>query len=118
MSVGPVEIVIVLVLALLVFGPKRLPQAGRSLGEAMREFRKVTSTAREELGLDEVATGLGELRSSLSLDLNAAAPPPAQSGTDAPDAPSAPQTPHPPGEPAAVPAPAESSTEQPSAPSA
>ena len=38
MSVGPLEIVIVLVLALLVFGPNRLPQAGRSLGRAVREF--------------------------------------------------------------------------------
>jgi sec-independent protein translocase protein TatA len=71
MNVGPMEIVIVLVLALLVFGPKRLPQAGRSLGQAMREFRKVTSTAREELGLDEVAKGVDDIKSTLSIDLNA-----------------------------------------------
>ena len=51
------EIVVVLVLALLVFGPKRLPQAGRSLGQAMREFRKAAQTARTELGLDEVTEG-------------------------------------------------------------
>jgi TatA/E family protein of Tat protein translocase len=73
------EIVVVLVLALLVFGPKRLPQAGRSLGHAMREFRKATQTARTELGLDEVTAGINDLKSSLNLDLNATtAPPPRQ----------------------------------------
>jgi len=59
----------VLVLALLVFGPKRLPQAGRSLGQAMREFRKATQTARAELGLDEVTEGIKDLKSSVSVDM-------------------------------------------------
>ena len=62
------EIVVVLVLALLVFGPKRLPQAGRSLGQAMREFRKATQTARTELGLAEVTKGINDLKSSVSVD--------------------------------------------------
>ena len=69
MSIGPLEIVIVLVLALLVFGPKQLPQAGRSLGHALREFRKATQSARTELGLDEVAEGVKDLKSSMSVDL-------------------------------------------------
>ena len=69
MSIGPLEIVIVLVLALLVFGPKQLPQAGRSLGRAMREFRKATQTARSELGLDDVTEGINDLKSSMSVDL-------------------------------------------------
>jgi sec-independent protein translocase protein TatA len=38
-SVGPMELVIVLALALLVLGPKRLPEAGKSLGKGMREFK-------------------------------------------------------------------------------
>ncbi len=38
-GIGPTEIAIVLVLALLVLGPKRLPNAGRSLGRGMREFK-------------------------------------------------------------------------------
>ena len=67
------EIVVVLVIALLVFGPKRLPQAGRSLGQAMREFRKATQTARTELGLDEVTEGVKDLKSSLNIDLDSAA---------------------------------------------
>jgi sec-independent protein translocase protein TatA len=39
-GVGPMELIIVLVIALIVFGPKRLPDLGRSLGGGMREFRK------------------------------------------------------------------------------
>ena len=38
-SVGPMELVIVLVLALIILGPKRLPEAGKSLGRGMREFK-------------------------------------------------------------------------------
>jgi sec-independent protein translocase protein TatA len=38
-QIGPMEIAIVLVIALLVLGPKRLPAAGRSLGRGIREFR-------------------------------------------------------------------------------
>jgi len=68
-NIGPMEIVVVLVLALLVFGPKRLPQAGRSLGQAMREFRKATQAARTELGLDEVTEGIKDLKSSVNVDL-------------------------------------------------
>ena len=38
-NIGPMELVIVLVIALLILGPKRLPAAGRSLGQGMREFK-------------------------------------------------------------------------------
>ena len=37
--IGPWEIAILLVIVLLVFGPKRLPEMGRSLGKGMREFK-------------------------------------------------------------------------------
>jgi len=39
MPVGPLEIVILLVIVLLIFGPKRLPGLGQSLGRSMREFK-------------------------------------------------------------------------------
>ena len=42
-GIGPLEIIIVLVIALLVFGPKRLPELGRSLGRGMREFKESVS---------------------------------------------------------------------------
>ncbi|MBA3422740.1 MAG: twin-arginine translocase TatA/TatE family subunit [Thermoleophilaceae bacterium] len=44
-SVGPMEIVIALILALIVFGPKRLPDLGRSVGKGMREFKGALTSA-------------------------------------------------------------------------
>lgn len=38
-GIGPMELIVVLIVALLVFGPKRLPDLGRSLGGGMREFK-------------------------------------------------------------------------------
>jgi sec-independent protein translocase protein TatA len=38
-NVGPTEIVLVLIVVLIVFGPKRLPELGRSLGRGIREFK-------------------------------------------------------------------------------
>ena len=42
-NIGPLEIVLLLVLALLLFGAKRLPEIGRSLGSGMREFKDSVS---------------------------------------------------------------------------
>jgi sec-independent protein translocase protein TatA len=38
-QIGPLEIVLVLVIALIVLGPKKLPEAGRSIGKGIREFK-------------------------------------------------------------------------------
>lgn len=38
-SIGPMELVIVLAIALIVLGPKKLPEVGRSVGKGMREFK-------------------------------------------------------------------------------
>jgi sec-independent protein translocase protein TatA len=47
---GPLEIVVILVIVLIVFGPKRLPDLGRSLGRGMREFKdSVTGDEKDEL---------------------------------------------------------------------
>jgi len=42
-NVGPAELLVILVLALLFFGPKKLPEIGKSIGNAMREFNKARS---------------------------------------------------------------------------
>ena len=38
-NIGPLEIIVILIIALVVFGPKRLPELGRSMGKGIREFR-------------------------------------------------------------------------------
>ncbi|WP_424952033.1 Sec-independent protein translocase subunit TatA/TatB [Deinococcus sp.] len=48
-NLGFPEIMIILVVALLVFGPKKLPDLGRSLGNGIREFRKGTQGLKDEL---------------------------------------------------------------------
>lgn len=50
-GIGPTELVIVLVLALIVLGPKRLPEAGRSLGKGFREFKQ-SITGRDDADED------------------------------------------------------------------
>jgi sec-independent protein translocase protein TatA len=38
-NIGPLELIVVLIIALVVLGPKRLPEVGRSVGKGMREFK-------------------------------------------------------------------------------
>ncbi len=48
-QIGPLEIVLVLVVALIVLGPKRLPEAGRSIGRGMREFKdSITGSKKDD----------------------------------------------------------------------
>lgn len=46
-NVGPVELIIVLIIALLVIGPKRLPEMGNAVGKTIREFRKASTEVSE-----------------------------------------------------------------------
>ena len=49
MSLGPLEILLVLVVALMVFGPTRLPEVSRQVGAAMRELRRMQDTVKAEI---------------------------------------------------------------------
>ena len=57
-SVGLPELIIILVVALIIFGPRKLPELGRSLGKSIGEFRKASnelkSTLEEEIRLEEM----------------------------------------------------------------
>jgi TatA/E family protein of Tat protein translocase len=49
---GPLELVIILVIALLILGPGRLPDVGASLGKSIREFRKASSDVQEAVNVN------------------------------------------------------------------
>jgi Tat protein translocase TatB subunit len=49
LNIGMPELLVILAVALIVLGPKRLPEIARTLGKAMAEFRKATSGLSEEL---------------------------------------------------------------------
>jgi sec-independent protein translocase protein TatA len=68
-DIGLQELVLIFVIALLVFGPKNLPQLGRSLGRAMREFRRASDEFRSTI--------------ETNLEMNAPDPPPATVETPA-----------------------------------
>ena len=48
-QVGPLEILVILVVALVVFGPKKLPEIGRQVGRGFREFRKFQQGLRDDI---------------------------------------------------------------------
>jgi TatA/E family protein of Tat protein translocase len=51
-NIGPVELIIILVIALLILGPGRLPDVGSALGKSIREFRKAATDVQDATKLD------------------------------------------------------------------
>lgn len=51
-SLGFGEIVLILLLALIIFGPRRLPEMGRTIGRSLKEFRRAAADLRAELDVD------------------------------------------------------------------
>lgn len=49
---GPLELVIILVIALVILGPGKLPDVGASLGKSIREFRKASSDVQDSVRID------------------------------------------------------------------
>ena len=47
-NIGPLEIVIILIIALIVFGPRRLPELGRSMGKGIREFKNSLTSDKDD----------------------------------------------------------------------
>jgi TatA/E family protein of Tat protein translocase len=71
-SIGLPELLLILAIALLVFGPKKLPEVGRSLGKAMREFKKSTDEIKdkfeEQIRADEFKDIQEDIKKDLSED--------------------------------------------------
>ncbi len=70
-SIGPLELAIVLVIVLLIFGPKRLPGLGKQLGTGMREFKdSITGKDKDE----DVTDAFGQKTDAAQIPPAAAAP--------------------------------------------
>ena len=63
-SIGMPELIIIFVIALIIFGPRKLPELGRSLGKSIAEFKKASnelkSTLEEEIRLEEQRSTIEE----------------------------------------------------------
>jgi TatA/E family protein of Tat protein translocase len=57
-SIGPTELILIFIIALLVFGPKKLPEIGKTVGKAIREFKKASDEIKgrieEEIEASEI----------------------------------------------------------------
>jgi len=51
LNIGPAELVVILAIALIVVGPKKLPEVGRAVGNSLKEFRKATQDIRDQIAL-------------------------------------------------------------------
>ena len=94
-NVGLGEWMVILLVALLIVGPQKLPELSRRLGKAVREFRRVSGKAQQEL---RTAVALDEFTSAL-YGSSASAPAPPKPSADSPP----PVDPGPPAMPRAVP---------------
>ena len=67
-SIGMPELIIIFVIALIIFGPRKLPELGRSLGKSLAEFKKASnelkSTLEEEIRLEEQRSTLEASKAS------------------------------------------------------
>jgi TatA/E family protein of Tat protein translocase len=79
--IGMPELIIIFVIALIIFGPRKLPELGRSLGKSLSEFKRASNelrnTLEEEIRLDETRSKLEATKAAQA----AAAPPPATPAT-------------------------------------
>lgn len=83
-NIGPPELIVILLVALLIVGPKRLPEVGKSVGKALREIRRQTDEVRSsfEMNLDDDGDNHDESANEPVHDVTSSAP---MAGADADD---------------------------------
>lgn len=66
-GMGPMEILVIAVVALIIFGPGRLPEIGAQAGKAVRDFRKATTSLTSEFqdSINDVQATVGELKDTV-----------------------------------------------------
>jgi sec-independent protein translocase protein TatA len=65
-SIGVPELIVILAIALLIFGPKKLPEVGRSIGKALREFRKTSDEIKEKIEEEIQAEEFKDIKEELN----------------------------------------------------
>ena len=84
-SVGLPELLLIFVIALLLFGPRKLPEIGKTLGKAMNEFKRASNdlqrSLEEEVAVDELKQTKREIENAAALTPPAGAPPAAIEAT-------------------------------------
>jgi Tat protein translocase TatB subunit len=80
-GIGMPELILIAVVALIVLGPKKLPDLAKSMGRAVREFRKATNELKETLQVDEEFTEVKKAFSDFHSDVNKAIKPEAPQST-------------------------------------
>jgi TatA/E family protein of Tat protein translocase len=82
-SIGMPELIIIFVIALIIFGPRKLPELGRSLGKSIAEFKRASNelrnTLEEEIRLEEQRTVLDASKAAPQSSTTPASPSPATS---------------------------------------
>jgi TatA/E family protein of Tat protein translocase len=75
-SIGMPELVIILVIALIIFGPRKLPELGRSLGKSIGEFKRASNELRntldEEIRVEEVKDQKSKIEAEQTSAIDAA----------------------------------------------
>jgi TatA/E family protein of Tat protein translocase len=64
---NPIHILILFFVVVVIFGPKRLPEMGRKIGQTLHQVNTATSEIRSQVGLDEIAGSVHDIKSTFSL---------------------------------------------------
>jgi len=64
-GIGMPELIVILVIAVIIIGPKKLPDLAKSLGKGLSEFRRATDDVKESLHADEIEEEVKDLKDSI-----------------------------------------------------